>query len=402
MADRAGVVAFVTPRYGPDVVGGSEAVMREAAHGLAARGWEVEVLTTPARDHYTWADAYPLGTAEVDGVTIRRFELVREEGRYPGQADRGDLERRIADGVPLDEGQEQAWVNGLFRVPDLYHHLVAEQDRYRAIVLSPYLFWTTLVGATVAPERTIVMPCLHDEGYARLRVVARTLSKVARAWYLSAPEQDLARDLGLAPALGDLTGAGVPVPTAYQPEVFRTRHGLQRPFVLYAGRREEGKGWPVLLTAFTDAVARGANLDLVTTGVGDVDPPPSVADRVHDLGFLSDEELADAFAAAAVYVQPSRNESFSRTVMEAWMAGTPVLANAESTVVAWHCERSGAGVTWTGADELSAAIEAVAESPAAFEALAASGRDYVLDHYTWPTVLDQMERSLEEMPWPAG
>lgn len=402
MADRAGVVAFVTPRYGPDVVGGSEAVMREAAHGLAARGWEVEVLTTPARDHYTWADAYPQGTSEVDGVTIRRFELVREEGRYPGQADRGDLERRIAEGVPLDEGQEQAWVNGLFRVPDLYHHLIAEQHRYRAIVLSPYLFWTTLVGATVAPERTIVMPCLHDEGYARLRVVARTLSKVARAWYLSAPEQDLAQDLGLAPAVGDLTGAGVPVPATYRPDAFRSRHGLQRPFVLYAGRREEGKGWPVLLTAFTDAVARGADLDLVTTGVGEVDAPPSVADRVHDLGFLPDEELADAFAAAAVYVQPSRNESFSRTVMEAWMAGTPVLANAESAVVAWHCERSGAGVTWTGVDELSAAIEAVAVSPSAFDALARPGRDYVLEHYTWPTVLDHMERSLEEMPWPAG
>ena len=77
--------------------------MREAAHGLSDRGWDVEVLTTPARDHYTWADAYPLGATEVDGVTVRRFPLVREEGRYPGQADRGDLERRIAEGVPLDE-----------------------------------------------------------------------------------------------------------------------------------------------------------------------------------------------------------------------------------------------------------------------------------------------------------
>lgn len=402
MADRAGALAFVTPRYGPEVVGGSEAVMREAAHGLAARGWEVEVLTTPARDHYTWADAYPQGVSEVDGVTVRRFPLVREEGRYPGQADRGDLERRIADGVPLDEGQEQAWVNGLFRVPDLYHHLMADHARYRAIVLSPYLFWTTLVGATVAPERTIVMPCLHDEGYARLRVVARTLSRVARAWYLSAPERALAESLGLAPADGDLTGAGVPVPERYDPDAFRAKHGLVRPFVLYAGRREEGKGWPVLLAAFADAVARGADLDLVTMGVGDVDAPPSVAARVHDLGFLSDADAPDAFAAAAVYVQPSRNESFSRTVMEAWMAGTPVLANAESAVVAWHCERSGAGVTWTGGDELSAAIEAVAASPAAFEALAAPGRGYVLEHYTWPTVLDHMERSLEEMPWPAG
>jgi glycosyltransferase involved in cell wall biosynthesis len=400
VGDRAGVVAFVPPRYGADVVGGSEAVMREAAHGLAARGWEVEVLTTRARDHYTWADAYPPGAVEVDGLTVRRFELVREEGRYPGQADRGDLERRIAEGVPLDEGQEQAWVNGLFRVPDLYHHLVAEQSRYRAIVLSPYLFWTTLVGALVAPARTIVMPCLHDEGYARLRVVARTLSQVARAWYLSEPERDLACALGIDPGVGDLTGAGVPVPEGYDAEAFRARHGLRRPFILFAGRREEGKGWPVLMAAFTAAVARGADLDLVTMGVGDIDAPPSVADRVHDLGFLPDAEASDAFAAAAAYVQPSRNESFSRTIMEAWMAGTPVLANAESAVVAWHCERSGAGVTWTGVDELSAAIEAVAASPAAFEQLAGAGRDYVLAHYTWPTVLDHMEASLEEMPWP--
>ena len=399
-AAREGTIAFVTPRFGPDVVGGSEAVMREAATGLAARGWNVEVLTTRARDHYTWADAYPPGTAQVDGVTVRRFELVREEGRYPGQSDRGDLERRIAEGIPLDEGQEQAWVNGLFRVPDLYHHLVAEQARLRAIVLSPYLFWTTVVGALVAPSRSIVMPCLHDEGYARLRTIARSLSQVARAWYLSEPERELARSLGLDPGVGDLTGAGVPVPERYAPDAFRQRRGLQRPFLLYAGRREEGKGWPVLLDAFAAAVARGADLDLVTMGVGEIDAPPSIADRVHDLGFLPDEEAADAFAAAAAYVQPSRNESFSRTVMEAWLAGTPVLANAESDVVRWHCERSGAGVTWIGVDELSAAIEALAASPSAFAALAEPGRAYVLEHYTWPTVLDLMETSLEEMPWP--
>ena len=42
-----GRLAFITPRFGDEVVGGSEAVMREAAAGLAGRGWEVDVL---------WAD----------------------------------------------------------------------------------------------------------------------------------------------------------------------------------------------------------------------------------------------------------------------------------------------------------------------------------------------------------
>src|SRR5690606_38914388 len=171
-----------------------------------------------------------------------RFDMCREEGRYPGQPDRGTLERRIAEGIPLDEGEELAWLNGLFRVPELYHHLLAHAERYRAIIFSPYLFWTTVVGTTVAPERSIAMPCLHDEGYARLRIIARSLSHAARAWYLSGPEQDLARELGLAPAEGELTGAGVPVPETYDADAFRARHGIERPFLLYAGRREEGKG----------------------------------------------------------------------------------------------------------------------------------------------------------------
>lgn len=392
-----GPIAFVTPRYGPDVVGGSEAVSREAAHGLAARGWEVEVLTTPARDHYTWAPAYPLGVSEHDGVVVRRFELVNEQGRYPGQPDRGQLEQRIADGLRLDEGQEQAWVNGLFRVPDLYHHLVRDRHRYRAVVFSPYLFWTTLVGVPAVGERAIVMPCLHDEGYARLDIVGRVLRGAGRAWYLAGPERDLAESLGCAPPAGDLTGAGVDVPESYPPSRLLAEHGIERPFLLYAGRREEGKGWPVLLDAFAEAVRRGADLDLVTMGVGPVVPPLGLEDRVHDLGFVSDEEAPSLFAAAAAYVQPSANESFSRTVMEAWLAGTPVLANGASAVVRWHCERSGAGIVWTGVEELTAAIELVAAAPEAVAAIAPAGREYVLEHYTWPTVLDHMERSLEAM-----
>ena len=127
--------------------------------------------------------------------------------------------------------------------------------------------------------------------------------------------------------------------------------------MLYAGRREEGKGWNLLLEAHAAAVARGADLDLVTMGVGPVLPPPGLEDRVHDLGFLDDAEAPSAFAAAAAYIQPSRHESFSRTVMEAWLAGTLVVANGDSAVVRWHCERSGAGLVWYGLDELTAALE---------------------------------------------
>ena len=91
-------------------------------------------------------------------------------------------------------------------------------------------------------------------------------------------------------------------------------------------------------------------------------------------------------------------ESFSRTVMEAWLAGTPVIANAASAVVAWHCDRSGAGLTYDDTTELEQCLRFVAEAPTEAAALAVPGRQYVLDHYTWPATLDRMEASLEAMP----
>ena len=117
-----------------------------------------------------------------------------------------------------------------------------------------------------------------------------------------------------------------------------------------------------------------------------------------DLGFLPAEEVPDAFAAAAAYVQPSPNESFSRTVMEAWLAGTPVIASAAGAVVRWHCERSGAGIVYRDDDELIESLALVAEAPDRLAAIAGRGRPYVLANYTWGPILDRMEEALEAMP----
>lgn len=386
-------VAFVTPRYGEGVVGGSEAVMAEAASGLAARGYEVELLTTCARSHFSWANEFPAGTFVDRGVTVRRFATVAAHSRVLA----ADLERRVQRGEALTAAEEVAWVNGRFRVPDLYLHLMANRERFDAVILSPYLFWSTIYGADVAPERTIVMPCLHDESYAWLSIVRATLSSVAGVWFLSEPEHQLGHRIapGLPPHHA-VVGAAVDIPERYDPAGFRTRRNLSRPFVLYAGRREEGKGWTSLLSAFGAALIGGAlPFDLVTAGVGSPQIPEELAGRVIDLGYLPVHELANAFAAADAVIQPSTNESFSRTIMEAWLARTPVIANAAGEVVTWHCERSGGGLTYLDAAEFAHCLRFVAEAPKAAAALAEQGRAYVLANYTWDIVLDAMEESLQ-------
>jgi glycosyltransferase involved in cell wall biosynthesis len=136
----------------------------------------------------------------------------------------------------------------------------------------------------------------------------------------------------------------------------------------------------------------------VTFGVGKTMLPAEIASRVIDLGFLPDEEVGDAYAAAAAYVQPSLCESFSRTIMESWLAGTPVIANAACDVVRWHCERSGGGLLYSDDFEFAEYLALVAGGAERLRHLGAAGREYVLANYTWEAALDRMESALEELP----
>ncbi|HVW34857.1 MAG TPA: glycosyltransferase family 4 protein [Acidimicrobiia bacterium] len=390
-----GRIAFVPPRYGDDVVGGAETVLRQAAERLATRGWEVEILTTCVKDHYTWANDYPAGVWRDGDLTIRRFPVVHGDDPVLWDA----LERRIRVGATLTADEQFTWMNGRFRVPGLFHHLVGHAHGYRAIVFSPYLFWTTVVGATVAPERSVIIPCLHDENYAYQALFRPLLADSAQVWFMSEPERDLAMRIGPVAPCHPVTGEGVLIPESYDPDGFRARHGITRPYVLFAGRREGGKGWNDLLRAFTRAVLHHkVDLDLVSFGVGKIVLPAEIAGRVKDLGFLPQAEVGDAYAGAAAYVQPSLYESFSRTIMESWLAGTPVIANTACEVVRWHCERSGGGLLYADDYELAQYLALVADDPTRLRPLGAAGREYVLANYTWDAALDRMEAALEELP----
>lgn len=400
-ATRAGMrIAFVPPRYGERVVGGAEAVIRETAHGFAALGWQVDVLTTCARDHFSWANEYEPGESRDGAITIRRFPTVVPRSR----ADRARYEAMILSGGPLTLEEQQRWVNGDLRVPALFHHVLDHAAEYRALVFAPYLFWTTFACSQVAPMRTILMPCLHDEPYATLDIFRPMFSGAAGVWFLSEPEHETAHRLFALPDNHRVVGSGVHIPPGYDVQGFRARHGIEGRFVLFAGRREGGKGWDGMLRAFAAAVQRhGLPFSLVTMGTGDVNPPDAIRDRVVDLGFVADADRDAAFAAADAYIQPSAYESFSRTMMEAWLAGTPVIANGASDVVRWHCERSGAGLTYDDEYELAQCLSFIAAAPATAAHFGERGREYVLRNYAPESVLREQEATLNEwLPVDAG
>ena len=115
--------------------------------------------------------------------------------------------------------------------------------------------------------------------------------------------------------------------------------------------------------------------------------PPKVSPKKWNIAWGTNQKMP---------IPPRMMASFSRTVLEAWAAGTPVVANAGSAVVSWHIERSEAGLRYRNGHELVEALRFIADEPEAAAKLAAGGRAYVQGNYRWSTVLDRMEATLED------
>ncbi|MGH1491073.1 MAG: glycosyltransferase family 4 protein [Acidimicrobiales bacterium] len=401
-----GSIAFVPPRFGDGVIGGAEAVLAEAAIGLAARGHSVEILTTCAKDHFTWANEFPSGVSRhgegPGSVLVRRFPV---EMDTPGVI-RDRVGDRILAGNEVSIQDQQRWMNDSLRSSGLWDHVFDHGERYRALVFAPYMFWTTFAVSQIHPQRSIIMPCLHDEPPAYLELFTSMMEGAAGLWFLTDPERDLASRIYRLGTQQTIVGASVEVPDSYDPGRFRSDFGIEGPYVYYGGRREWGKGWDDLLHGFYRYVQERPGrpvVKLVTSGVGVVQCPPGSESHIVDVGLLSDEQRDNAMAGAVAYLQPSAMESFSRTVLEALAAGTPVVANRASDVVSWHLANSGGGLTYEGEAELVQCLNFITDEPLAAAELACDGRRYVSDRYRLPLVLDRMEASLDQwMPLAEG
>jgi glycosyltransferase involved in cell wall biosynthesis len=383
---RGETLAFVIPWFGPDVPGGAEAVCRDAARALAERGVSVEILTTCARDHASdWIDHHPPGLTAEMGLPVRRFTVrPRDARRF------NELNERLLRGELLASWEEREFVANSIHSDDLYAYLAAGRDRYRYAFI-PYCFGTTWEGALVAPDRSAVIACLHDEPYARLAATRRVLRDAGAVCFHAGAERALAEALvGPAPDRFGVVGGGVETRIAGDAARFRQKYGLEDPFLLYAGRKSREKNIPLLVEYFTGyrLTHRDAPLKLVLIGPGRLRVSERLAGDVLDLGLLAPEDQYGAYAAALALCQPSILESFSLVMMEAWLCGTPALVHAACPVTREHCLASNGGLFFSDYYEFDGVVGLLLADASLRRALAANGRAYVLENYTWDRVID--------------
>jgi glycosyltransferase involved in cell wall biosynthesis len=377
-------LAFVTPWYGAGIAGGAEAECRATARALAARGLPVEVLTTCARDHASeWSDHHPEGVTDEDGLPVRRFKVrPRDPDRYVR------LHWRLQLGGRLTSFEEEDFVRESINSNDLYAYLAAERDRYWYAFI-PYCFGTSWEGALVAPDRSLLIPCLHDEPFAQLAWTRRVLRAVRAVCFHVPAERALGEAIaGLGSGNAVLVGEGVDTDLGGDGARFRRKYGIRDPFLLYAGRKAREKNTPLLV----DYYARyrfthpDSPLKLVLIGSGGVRVPERLGRDVLDLGFVPARDKLDAYAAALALCQPSLLESFSIVMMEAWLAGAPVLVHSGCPVTREHCLASNGGLFFGDYFEFVEAVEVFLGDETLRRRMAENGRAYVLANFTWERV----------------
>ena len=375
-------ILWVVPRYGRGIVGGAETLVRALATRCAAEGWDAEVATTCADDHVTWVDAREPGTTVEDGVRVHRFPVGPRDPR------RHDLLHAAVVGGRAGYADQLEWLSQGVWSPGLQEFL--EDADHDLRVLAPYLFGTTIWGAQAAPARSALLPCLHDEPYAHLRVVRDVVAAVRGCLFNAPGEERLARRL-YPVRDGGVVGIGFEPhdrPAEAPPKAVA---GLG-PYLVYAGRLEEGKRVDVavdhvlrLASERTDAPA------LVLMGRGGYRPPPAARGRVLELGYVDDAVKRAVYAGALALVNPSEMESLSLVLMEAWLEGTPALVAAGSEVMADHVARSRGGIPFATYDDLRAGVGRLLDDPQERAAMGERGRAYVLEEYGWPAVWERLE-----------
>ncbi len=370
-------VAVVVQRYGEDITGGAEAHARQVALRLA-RHARVEVLTTCASDHLTWANALPAGETRDGPVTVHRFEVTRtREMRAFNRLS------RTVFGRAQDFVTEAHWLAEQGpRSPALLEAIAARRDEVDAFVFFTCLYASTAWGAPLVGEKALVVPTAHDEPPMAFHALADGFT-APRALLCNTPEE-AAFIAGRYPGAARRRVVGVGIePLAAKPERFREAFGVRGPYLLYVGRLEAGKGvvdlvarHQALVREFHDAPA------LVLAGAGDVKPTGT---RVVCVGRIDEQAKWDALAGALAVVVPSRYESLSLLTLEAFASGAPVLGNAASEVVAGQLARSGGGVTFELGDDASFR-EAVRQAGATREAFGRAGQKFAAKA-TWPAVM---------------
>lgn len=395
-------VAFVVQRAGRDINGGAEQLCLQIALRLSDP-WDIDILTTRAKDYLTWRDHYPAGEESINPrLRIIRFSVAHERDIPTFGPLCQRLEKALARGTATSS-QEDEWIRaqGPY-APELSDFVRTHAADYHAFFFFCYQYATTSLVLPQVADKSFVVPCAHDEWSLHLKRFGEVLTAPRGHIFLSPEEGHLVHTAlakqGRAVPPGRVAAIGFDGVAAGDAQRFRDQTGIREPFALYLGRLDDGKNTPQMLEFWRrlwDESRQSAKLPKLVL-IGGTATRVLYHSSVHYLGFVDEQLRNDALAACHFLINPSRYESLSLVLLEAWAAGKPVLVNGDCAVMNGQVARSDGGLTFADYASFAAGVYAMHDESTR-RVWGESGRRYVARTYRWTDVAAAYQAALASL-----
>lgn len=391
-------IGFVIPWYSEKIPGGAEMELRGLTTHLHEAGVEVEILATCVKEFASdWnKNFYPEGNDTVHGFTIRRFK-VRKRNVQAFNA----VNYKLMNNMVLTEEEEEIYVKEMINSPDMYDYISDHKDEYSLFVFIPYMFGITFNGLKICPEKSVLIPCFHNEPYVYMSFFKPIFENIAGMVYNAKPEYELASKVFKLDNVNNIVmGCGVDTNLTYDAAAFREKFDIKSPFILYAGRKDAGKNVHTLIKYFCEYLNRQqSDLKLVLIGGGNIDLPEDHLKKgdIIDLGFVDIQDKYNAQAAAELLCQPSKNESFSLVIMESWLCERPVLVHNDCAVTKHFVSDSNGGLYFKDYFEFEGCLNYILHNREIAEQMGKNGREYVCSHFAWDVIVDKYMNFFNEV-----
>jgi glycosyltransferase involved in cell wall biosynthesis len=264
-------------------------------------------------------------------------------------------------------------------------------------IFMTYLYTTTTRGLPALAGRvpTILQPTAHDEP-SIWATAFDTLLRLPDAYLYFTPSERTFMEHRLhRPTEGSVVGIGIDQYEVADPTMFRRAHDLgERPYLLYVGRIDGGKGTDEAARFFAAYKDRNpCDLQLVMAGelIGESRRHPEVVYT----GYLDEDMKRSAMAGSLALLQPSYFESFSIVLCESWVQGRPALVQDGCAVLGSQVRRANGGLPYTGFATFEASVDLLRSNASLADQLGLAGQRFVRETYEWPSVLSEVEAVIE-------
>lgn len=385
-------IALVVHRYGLDVNGGAEYHCRVLAEHMVSR-YEVDVLTSCARNSLPWDNAYKEGVEIINQVNVHRFpvEKIRDDILFD------ELSKKVGKG---EKEIEEEWISQMGPYcPSFIPFLEENADKYEAVIFITYAFYLTVKGMGLHLKNSILLATAHDDASVRLPIYREVFQSPAAFLYNSVEEKEfIIKNFHTQQKPSRLTCVGIDLPETGVYELPERIKEYKDNYIVYVGRVSNGKNFSELNRDFIEYKRRNpSQLKLIVLGKIDDKMLLTYSEDIIYAGFVTEEEKTAVLENAKLLVMPSEYESLSLVILESMAAGRPVLVNGRCAVLKGQCIRSNAGLYYTDFFEFEAGLNYMFAHKEEYQQMCENGYKFVKENYSWDKVVADISSLIEEL-----